>query len=316
LIGVLCVLHTWTRALVYHPHVHRLVPAGGVSADRPEWRPARQTSLVPVRALSKLFRGLCRDLVRQARPGLALPESDWTTKWVVYGKPALQGTEQVLRYLGRYVHRIALTDSRMLSIADDQVCFRYQDSRHRGWKPMTLPALEVIRRFLQQVLPEGFHTVRYYGLWNPVHRPPLHQLQLCLAHLDPNPSPESLAPATRPDAPWGVPLRAGQTCPRCGHGLVVFIRSLPPLQGGHHEGPSFLPAYHLDQRRRHMACRLWLPGPDTSVSRKSFSVDPCTTTSLVPIPPQCPSSPFPPLKECGPSAYATAKTLLKRGRLD
>jgi hypothetical protein len=138
----------------------------------------------------------------------------------------------VLRYLGRYVHRIALTNSRILSIEDGQVCFRYQDSRHHGWKPMTLPALEFIRRFLQHVLPEGFHKVRYYGLWSPVHRPLLHQLQLCLAHLAPHPSPESPAPATGPDDPWCVPLRAGQTCPRCGHGLLVFIRSLPPLQRG------------------------------------------------------------------------------------
>jgi Putative transposase/Transposase zinc-binding domain len=232
LIGVLCVLHTWTRALVYHPHVHCLVPAGGVCADRTAWRPARQTYLVPVRALSKLFRGLFRDLVRQARPDLALPESVWTTEWVVYCKPALQGTEQVLRYLGRYVHRIALTNSRILSIEDGQVCFRYQDSRHHGWKPMTLPALEFIRRFLQHVLPEGFHKVRYYGLWSPVHRPLLHQLQLCLAHLDPNPPPESSAPVTCPDARWGVPLRAGQPCPHCGHGLLVLIRALPPLQRG------------------------------------------------------------------------------------
>jgi Putative transposase len=109
-IGVLCVLHTWTRALVDHPQVHGLVPAGGVCADRTAWRPARQTSLVPVRALSKLFRGLFRDLVRQARPDRAIPESVWTTEWIVYGQPALQGTEQGLRSLGRSVHRLALTN--------------------------------------------------------------------------------------------------------------------------------------------------------------------------------------------------------------
>jgi Putative transposase len=127
---------------------------------------------------------------------------------------------------------MALTNSRLRSIADDQVCFRDQASRHHGWKPMTLPALACIRRFLPHVLPEGFHKVRYDGLGSPVHRLLLHQRQLCLAHLDPNPSPEPLAPATCLDAPWCVPLRAGQTWPRCGHGLLVLIRSLPPLPSG------------------------------------------------------------------------------------
>ena len=96
LIGVWCVLHTWTRTLAYHPHVHGLVPAGGVSADRTEWRPARSSSLVPVQALSKLFRGLFRALVQQERPDLLIPESVWTRGWVVYCKPAVHRTEQIL----------------------------------------------------------------------------------------------------------------------------------------------------------------------------------------------------------------------------
>lgn len=181
LIGVLCVLHTWTRTLVYHPHVHCLVPAGGVSADRTEWRPARTSDWVPVHALAKLFRGLFLDLVRQERPDLTLPESVQTKGWVVYCKPTVPGTEQVLNYLGRYVHRIALTNHRLLSIEQGQVSFRYQDSQDQRWRTMTLPADEFIRPFLQHVLPQGFHKVRYYGLWSPVHRPLLHQLQLCLA---------------------------------------------------------------------------------------------------------------------------------------
>jgi hypothetical protein len=116
LIGVLCVLHTLTRILVYHPHVHCLVPAGGVSADRTQWWPARSSYLVPVHALSKLFRGLFRDLVRQERPDLTIPEAVWTKGWVVYCKPTVQGTEQVLTSMGRYVHRLALTNQRLLSL--------------------------------------------------------------------------------------------------------------------------------------------------------------------------------------------------------
>jgi Putative transposase/Transposase zinc-binding domain len=232
LIGILCVLHTWTHTLAYHPHVHCLVPAGGVSADRTEWRPARPSYLVPVHALSQLFRGLFLDLVRQERPDLTLPESVWTKGWVVYCKPAVQGTEQVLQYLGRYVHRMALTNSRILSIDDEQVCFRYQDSQTSRWHTMTLPAQEFIRRFLQHVLPQGFHKVRYYGLWSPVYRPLLHQLQLWLAAQHP---PTPLAFPDRENQSSGstyVPLQAGQLCPHCGQGLLVVIRQLPRYQRG------------------------------------------------------------------------------------
>jgi Putative transposase/Transposase zinc-binding domain len=232
LIGVLCVLHTWTRTLAYHPHVHCLVPAGGVTADRTEWRPARPTYLVPVHALSQLFRGLFRALVRQERPDLIIPEVVWTTGWVVYCKPAMQGTEQVLRYLGRYVHRIALTNSRIRSIEDGHVCFRYQDSQDQRWRTMTLPAHEFIRRFLQHVLPQGFHKVRYYGLWSPTHRPLLHHLQLWLTGYTPDPPPASPEPERHSTDSWCPPLRAGQPCPHCGQGLLVVIRLLPCLQRG------------------------------------------------------------------------------------
>jgi hypothetical protein len=232
LIGGLGVLHTWTRTLVYHPHVHGLVPAGGVSADRPEWRPARQTYRVPVRALSKLFRGLFRDLARQEPHDLSIPESIWTTAWVVYCKPAVHGTEQGLRYLGRYVHRIALTNSRLLSIEDGQGCFRYQDARQHCWKTMTLPAPEFIRRFLPHVLPEAFHKVRYSGLWRPGHRPLLHQRPLWLAGHAAAPPPASPAREIPPTDAWCPPLRAGQPCPHCGHGWLVLVRSLPRHQRG------------------------------------------------------------------------------------
>jgi hypothetical protein len=232
LIGVLGVLHTWTRALVYHPHVHCLVPAGGLSADRTVWRPARQTYLVPVHALSKLFRGLFLDLVRQARPDLTLPEAVWTTGGVVYCKPTVQGAEQVLPYLGQYGHRIALTNSCLLSLEDGQVCCRYQDSQTSRWHTMTLPAQEFIRRFLPHVLPQGFHKVRYYGLWSPLQRPLLHQLQLVLAGHAPAPPPTAPARASQPADSWCPPLHAGQPCPHCGHGLLVVVRLLPRLQRG------------------------------------------------------------------------------------
>jgi hypothetical protein len=232
LIGVLCVLHTWTRTLAYHPHVHCLVPAGGLSADHTEWQPARTSSLVPVHALAKLFRGLFLDLVRQEGPDLPIPEPVWTKGWVVYCKPAVQGPEQLLHYLGRYVHRIALTNSRILSTEDGHVSFRYQDAQEQRWRTMTLPAHEFIRRFLQHVLPQGFHKVRYYGLWSPVHRPLLRQLQLSLALHAPAPPPASPARESRASTSGCPPLQAGHPCPSCGQGLLVVIRSLPRLLRG------------------------------------------------------------------------------------
>jgi hypothetical protein len=232
LIGVLCVLPTWTRTLAYHPHVHCLVPAGGVSADRTAWWPARQSSRVPVHALSKLFRGLFLDLVRQERPALPLPESVWTTGWVVYCQPAVQGPEQVLNELGRSVHRLALTNPRRLSIADGQGGFRDQDAQDQCWRTMTRPAHEFIRRCRPQVLPQGFHTVRDDGLWSPVHRPLLHQLQLWLAS-DTRPTP-FMSPHRQSQLPDAAssPLQAGQLCPHGGQGLLVVIRVCPRRQRG------------------------------------------------------------------------------------
>jgi hypothetical protein len=232
LIGVLGVLHTWTRTLTYHPPGHCLGPAGGVSADRTEWRLARTSYLVPVHALAKLLRGLLQALVHQERPDLTLPASVGTQGWVVYGTPAMQGTALVLNDLGRYVPRIALTNSRLLSTEDGQVSFRSQDAQDPRWKMMTLPAHEFIRRFLQHVWPQGFHQVRDDGLWSPVHRHRLHQLQLWLAGQEPTPPPAALARENQSTGAWGPPLRAGQPCPHCGNGMLVVIRSLPRRQRG------------------------------------------------------------------------------------
>jgi Putative transposase len=147
-------------------------------------------------------------------------------------KPTVHGTEQVLQYLGRYVHRIALTNSRILSIDDGQVCFRYQDSQTSRWHTMTLPAQEFIRRFLQHVLPQGCHKVRYYGLWSPIHRPLLRHLQLVLAGHPPAPPAATSATESHATEAWGPPLRAGQPCPSCGQGLLVVVCLLPRLQRG------------------------------------------------------------------------------------
>ena len=154
-LGILAVLHTWTRALVYHPHVHCLVPAGALAPDGTTWRPARGNFLVPVRALSVRFRARFLARVKAALPDITIPPAVWQTPWVVYCKPTVQGSAQVLHYLARYVHRVAITDARICAITTDQVTFAYKDAHAPTWRRMTLRGEEFLRRFLQHVLPPG-----------------------------------------------------------------------------------------------------------------------------------------------------------------
>jgi hypothetical protein len=224
LVGVMAVLHTWGSNLAYHPHVHCLVTGGGVSQDHQRWRPARNDYLVPVRALSKLFRGMVLDQMRRQLPESNLPSSLWQKDWVVHCKPAVQGTDKVLEYLGRYIHRIAITNSRILSIEDGKVTFRYRDSRTAQTTTMALDAQEFIRRFLQHVLPGGVHKVRYYGLWSPSHRDQLRTWQDLLANSSANEPPlRRLDPASESSSP-----PQAQPCPYCKTGTLVWIRRLPP----------------------------------------------------------------------------------------
>ena len=221
-IGLLAVLHTWTRAMVYHPHVHCLVPGGALSPDG-RWLAARKTFLVPVTALTKIFRAKFMKLARNALPDVKFPSSVWNTPWVVYAKPSVQGAEKVLRYLARYVHRIAITNNRILSVENERVSFRYQDSRDRRWKTMTLTALEFMRRFLQHVLPRGFHKARYYGLLAPANRHQLEKIKTLLP--DPNAQLEA-SPGTisTESPPSGDPFR----CPYCATGTLVWVARIFP----------------------------------------------------------------------------------------
>jgi hypothetical protein len=228
LVGVLAVLHTWGSTLTYHPHVHCLVTGGGVSPDGQQWFPAREGYLVPVRALSKLFRGLVLDRIRRRWPQIALPSSLRQKDWVVHCKPAVQGTQKVLEYLGRYIHRVALTNSRLVALGEGKVTFRYRASRPGQTQTLTLDAQEFLRRFLQHVLPRGVHKVRYYGLWSPSHRDQLHAWQARLAPAAaPAPPQSALAPAGPiPSAP-PTPAPA-RPCPYCQSGTLVWVRRLPP----------------------------------------------------------------------------------------
>lgn len=224
-LGILAVLHTWTGTLTYHPHVHCLVPAGGVSQDG-RWLSARKDYLVPVDALSPIFRGMFLEMARQALPRANLSGVARGKQWVVYCKPTVQGTERVLQYLARYVHRVALANSRLVRIEADQVTFRYRDRGKRQARTMTLPSLEFLRRFLQHVLPRGTHKVRYYGFWSPFHRQLLRRIQL-VTGTGPIPA-ATREEVTEQTAQEGVAAADGQkTCPCCRKGILVLLETLP-----------------------------------------------------------------------------------------
>ena len=184
-IGFTAVLHSWGSAMTHHPHLHMIVPGGGISLDNTHWVPCRPGFLLPVRVLSRLFRRLFLTGLANAHAagrlaffgeieGLRRPEAFAAhlaplrkKNWFVYAKPPFAGPEAVLAYLARYTHRVAISNSRLLRLDERGVTFRYKDYRRNGqarYRTMTLAPDEFIRRFLLHVLPKGFHRIRHYGL--------------------------------------------------------------------------------------------------------------------------------------------------------
>jgi hypothetical protein len=222
-VGVMAVLHTWGSNLSYHPHVHCLVTGGGLSPDGQTWIPAKDDYLVPVKALSKLFRGIFLTRIHRQLEDIHLPKSIWQKDWVVHCKPAVHGTRTVLNYLARYIHRAAIANSRILSVDNGKVTFRYKDSKHGTYiKTMTVNAEEFIRRFLQHALPAGVHKVRYYGLWSPSNRKKLLELQQTLTQSGNNQS-EGFEEDIDEDV---SPPSESRLCPHCQKGTLVCIGSL------------------------------------------------------------------------------------------
>jgi hypothetical protein len=185
-IGLTAVLHTWGSALTYHPHLHVIVPGGGLSLDGTRWISCKPGFFLPVRVLSRLFRRLflqgltaLNEAGRLAFFGDLAPLADkrafdpWLaplrhSEWVVYAKRPFAGPKAVLAYLARYTHRVAISNSRLINLDEAGVTFKYKDYRIKGrdrLKTMTLDAAEFIRRFLLHVLPSGFHRIRHYGLF-------------------------------------------------------------------------------------------------------------------------------------------------------
>ena len=168
-VGILAALHTWTGQLHHHPHVHMLVTGGGVSDDGAAWHEAPNGFLVPVKKLSPMIADRFAKALRKDHPELyaQVPPKAWKRAWCSYCKPCGNGKDAVLRYLGRYVFRIAISNSRLLGMDDTHVTFRYKVRDTGLWKTERVEGVEFLRRFLLHVLPKGFHKVRYYGLWHP-----------------------------------------------------------------------------------------------------------------------------------------------------
>lgn len=218
------VLHTWTRAMLYHPHTHFLVSAGGLSPDGQSWLAAKNPKfLVPVHALSVIFRAkICKGLRTAGLLG-KVPPKIWKQKWVVHAQHAGSG-QKVLDYLGRYVFRIAISHSRLEALEQGKVTFRYRDNRTQQIKRVGLPVAQFIQRFLQHVLPRGLSKVRHYGLSSAAcaqrHATALALLQTTAAAHTHCPTPEPKAAA--------APVEPMRPCPYCRIGKLVWLGCVPP----------------------------------------------------------------------------------------
>lgn len=232
-VGLLGVLHTWTRQLVYHPHVHFLAPAGGLADDGPTWPPARADFFLPVKARSRLFRAKFRAALEKTPLWAQVPPAVWEQEWVVHCQPVGNG-RRAFKYLAPYIFRVALSNNRLVRLADDQVTFRYRTSDTGQTRLCTLPAQEFIRRFLQHVLPKGFVKVRYYGFLAPGQRSQLAALRQRPGGAPAQPPPPTETPApgtTTTNQPAAATLpHPVLRCPVCGQAMQR--RLLLPVPGG------------------------------------------------------------------------------------
>ncbi len=211
-LGMIGVLQSWTRDLRYHPHVHYLIPGGGLSSDGHTWRQARSNFLLPEKPLARIFRAKFRDRLKKAGLLDQVPPGLWRQDWVV-DILAVGNGEAALKYLAPYVFRVAISNRNLLDLTDGQVTFRYRCSQTNTTQATTLPAEQFIGRFLQHVLPRGFQKVRTYGLLHPKHR---HRFQIVTAQLQPaRPQPLDPSPASL-SAPQQVSRRSlAFLCPCC-----------------------------------------------------------------------------------------------------
>jgi hypothetical protein len=238
-IGFLAVLHTWSQNLLHHPHLHCVVPAGGMALDGSRWVACRQKFFLPVRVLSRVFRGkllaflaeahsqkeleFCGRMKTVADPVRfnALLQQLRKKEWVVYAKPPFGGPEHVLHYLARYTHRVAISNGRLLEMQNEHVRFRWRDSKDGNRrKILTLDAVEFIRRFLLHILPPGFVKIRHFGFLANRNRSPA--LALCRQHLKAIDPPQPLIVVLTPQQKQAMERR----CPMCQRGTLRILACL------------------------------------------------------------------------------------------
>ena len=244
-IGGFAVLHTWGQQLHHHPHLHCVLPAGGLAPDGTQWRPCRPHFFLPVRVLSRRFRrlylagleqtyaqgqlslmGRCRELAASTpwRRLLAILRDQ---EWVVYAKEPMQNPQHVLKYLARYTHRVAISNHRLVALEDGQVTFRYKDyQRGHRLRTLTLAAVEFLRRLMLHVPPHGFHRLRHFGfLAKRVRQEKLAQCRTLLGRATP---PQARGKAVDLDLkpPEGAAGEPGTVCPVCQHGRMQLIQTL------------------------------------------------------------------------------------------
>jgi len=236
--AILSVLHTWKSDLGFHPHVHLLVSAGGVSDDGQNWiEPRHKKWLLPVNALSKLVRRRFRACLKESEPEVfaQIDYTVWKQGWNSFCKPYGKGAKAVLNYLGRYVYRVAITNNRIVAMDDTHVTFRYKTSKEKRWRTMRLRGDEFLRRFVMHVLPRGFHKVRYYGLWHHSQRETRHRICLLLAPPIDLPKlneiPDVLSAtdevSIRPESEQSTPEESSSlpACPKCKSRNVQFMET-------------------------------------------------------------------------------------------
>ena len=205
-IGMMGGLHTWKRDMRYHPHVHYIVPGGGLSPDNTKWNHSRDDFLVPVEALSLIFRAKLRDALKKTPLFDKISGAVWKKDWVVHCKPVGNG-HNALKYLAPYVYRVAITNNRIEKLENGAVTFRYKNSDTDQWESTTVPVMEFIRRFLQHVVPKNFMKIRYYGFLASSQRHKLAVIKYILGEVETSSAP---------------PDKLDLCCPECGGHLLLI----------------------------------------------------------------------------------------------
>ena len=235
--GGVALLHTWTQTLNYHPHIHMLVPSGGISEDHMEWIASRKNFLVPIKVVGLIFRGcLCSLLEKGLNAGeIIIPENEswkqlkkqlYLKNWIIYAQKPIGGVNGVLKYLGRYAHRVAITNSRISEMSEDHVSFRYQDNKDHGKsKIMRLQAVEFIRRFMTHILPDNFYKIRYYGVMAAVNTKTIREQ--CLALIGKMNDLTRFVGLTDAEVYRFITGKDNLCCPQCNLWIMIVFRKIP-----------------------------------------------------------------------------------------